>query len=107
MIDMLDSRFVGLVADERKLPVESVKKLADGRIFTSQEAQDAGLIDGIGYLDDALEQARKLANIERASVVTYFRPGEYRANLYSLNLINIDLGALEAPGVHFLYAWWP
>jgi len=107
MIDTLDGRFVGLVAEERKLPVESVKKIADGRIFTSREAQDAGLIDGIGYLDDALEQARKLANIERASVVTYFRPGEYRANLYSLNLINIDLSALEAPGVHFLYAWWP
>ncbi len=107
MIDSLDSRFVGVVSEERKLPLDAVKKLADGRIYTSREAQDAGLIDGIGYLDDAFAAARKLANIERASVVTYFRPGEYRANLYSLSLINIDMSALAQPGVHFLYAWWP
>jgi len=107
VIDTLDSRFVGLVAEERKLPADAVKKLADGRIFTSKEALDAGLIDGIGYLEDSLEQARKLANVEHASVVTYFRPGEYRANLYSLNLINIDLSALAEPGLHFLYTWWP
>ena len=72
-----------------------------------QEALDAGLIDGIGYLEDSLEQARKLANVERASVVTYFRPGEYRANLYSLNLVNIDMSALAEPGMNFLYVWWP
>lgn len=107
IIDTLDGRFVGLVADERKLPRDTVKRLADGRIYTSQQAQDAGLIDGIGYLDDALEQAKKLANLERASVVTYVRPGEYRANMYSLDLINIDMGALAEPGMHFLYVWWP
>ncbi|MGE5172806.1 MAG: signal peptide peptidase SppA [Betaproteobacteria bacterium] len=107
IIDTLDGRFVGIVADERKLPVDTVKKLADGRIYTSRQAQDAGLIDGIGYLDDALEDAKKLANLERASVVTYFRPGEYRANVYSLDLINIDMSALAEPGMHFLYVWWP
>ncbi len=107
MVDTLDDRFVGIVADERKLPVDAVKKLADGRIYTSAEALDAGLIDGIGYLDDALEQAKKLANLEHASVVTYFRPGEYHANLYSLNLIDIDTSALAQPGMHFLYVWWP
>jgi protease-4 len=107
IIDSLDDRFVGIVAEARKIPVDAVKKLADGRIYTSREARDAGLIDGIGYLDDALAEARKLANLERASVVTYFRPGEYRANLYSLNLINIDMGVLAEPGTHFLYVWWP
>lgn len=107
MVDTLDGRFVGIVAEERKLPVDAVKKLADGRIYTSAEALDAGLIDGIGYLDDALEQAKKLANLKHASVVTYFRPGEYRANLYSLNLFDIDTSALTAPGMHFLYVWWP
>jgi protease-4 len=107
IIDSLDDRFVGIVAEARKIPVDAVKKLADGRIYTSREARDAGLIDDIGYLDDALAEARKLANLERASVVTYFRPGEYRANLYSLNLINIDMGVLAEPGTHFLYVWWP
>ena len=107
LIDTLDGRFVGVVAAERKLPLDVAKKLADGRIYTSQEALDSGLIDGIGYLDDAIIQARKLANIERASIVTYLRPGEYRANLYSMNIINIDMNGFVVPGTRFLYVWWP
>ena len=107
LIDTLDGRFVGVVAAERKLPLDVAKKLADGRIYTSQEALDSGLIDGIGYLDDAFIQARKLANIERASIVTYLRPGEYRANLYSMNIINIDMNGFVVPGTRFLYVWWP
>jgi protease-4 len=107
LIDSLQGRFVATVAESRKMPLETVKRLADGRIFTSQEAQAAGLIDGIGYLDDAIVQARGLAHLEKASVVTYIRPGEYRANLYSLSFVNIDMGELAGPGTHFMYLWWP
>lgn len=107
MIDSLQGRFVDTVAEGRKLPLDTVKKLADGRIYTSREAQAAGLIDGIGYLDEAIDQVKKLAGLEHASVVTYFRPGEYRANLYSLNLINIDAEGMLPPGMTFLYLWWP
>ena len=107
LIDSLQGRFVSTVAEARRLAPEKVRQLADGRIYTSKEAEEAGLIDGIGYLDDAIEQAKKMANLSRASVVTYFRPGEYRANVYSLNLVNIDMGALAEPGARFLYVWWP
>jgi protease-4 len=107
MIDSLYGRFVGVVADERKIAPERVRQLADGRIYTSQEAKDAGLIDDIGYLEDAFVQARKLANLDRATVVTYLRPGEYRANIYSMNLININFSDLAGPGVRFTYLWWP
>jgi protease IV len=107
LIDTLDGQFVNIVAKERKLPLESVRKLADGRIYSSQEALALGLIDGIGYLDDAFVQARKLANLEHASIVTYRRPGEYRANLYSMNFINIDTNGFLVPGTRFLYVWWP
>ncbi len=107
VIDSLYGRFITLLSEERKMPLDAVKRLADGRIYTSQEARAAGLIDGIGYLDDAVEQAKKLANLERAKVVTYARPGEYKANLYSMNLINIDLGVTAEPGARFMYLWWP
>jgi protease-4 len=107
MIDSLYGRFVGVVADERKMNPERVRQLADGRVYTSQEAKDAGLIDDIGYLDDAFVQARKLANLERATVVTYLRPGEYRPNVYSMNVININFGDLAGPGVRLAYLWWP
>ncbi len=107
LIDAMQARFVDTVVEGRELAPEKAKKLADGRIYSSREAQAAGLIDGIGYLEDAVALARQLANLERASVVTYFRPGEYRANFYALNLVNIDMGALAEPGAHFLYVWWP
>ncbi len=107
LIDSLQGRFVNTVAESRRLAPEKVRQLADGRIYSSREAEEAGLIDGIGYLDDVIEQAKKLANLKQASVVTYFRPGEYRANIYSLKLINIDMGALAEPGARFLYVWWP
>jgi protease-4 len=107
MIDSLYGRFVGVIADERKMAPERVRQFADGRIYTSQEAKDAGLIDDIGYLDDAFVQVRKLANLERATVVTYLRPGEYRPNIYSMNVININFGDLAGPGVRLAYLWWP
>ncbi len=106
-IDSLYGRFTGLVAEERRMTPDAVKKMADGRIFTSQEAQAGGLIDGIGYLEDAIELAKKKAGLSEATVVTYFRPGEYRTNIYSMSLINIDLGDLADPGAKFLYLWWP
>jgi len=107
IIDSLYGRFTGLIAEERKLAPEAVRAMADGRIFTSRDAQAGGLIDGIGYLEDAIELAKKRAGLKEATVVTYFRPGEYRANLYSMSLINLDLGALAEPGASFLYLWWP
>jgi protease-4 len=106
-IDHLYDRFTGLVVQERKITPERVRYVADGRIFTSREAQEAGLLDGIGYLDDAIELAKRRAHIEQAKVVMYHRPGEYRANLYSLNMINLDLGDLAETGGTFLYLWWP
>ncbi|HUJ17073.1 MAG TPA: signal peptide peptidase SppA [Nitrospirota bacterium] len=109
MIDDLYGRFVGLIVAERKLAPERVRQLADGRIYTSSEAKDAGLIDGIGYLEDAFSQARNLAGIDRATIVTYLRPGEYRPNIYSLNmsLFNVNLGELAKPGMKFTYLWLP
>jgi len=107
MIDSLQARFVNTVIEGRSMPQDTVKKLADGRIYTSQEAKASGLIDDIGYLDDAVDQAKKLAGLEHARVVTYFRPDQYKDNLYSVNLISIDMGEMFQPGVSFMYLWLP
>ena len=109
MIDSMYGRFVSVVAEERKMEPARVRKLADGRIYTSAEAKEAGLIDGIGYLDDALNQAKSLAKISQATVVTYVRPGDYRPTIYSLNmnLFTVNLGELASPGTKFTYLWMP
>lgn len=109
VIDTLYGRFVSLVVDERKMAPERVRELADGRIYTSGEAKEAGLIDNICYLEDAFQDAMALAHIQEATIVTYLRPGEYRPNIYSLNmnLLSLDLGELAEPGMKFTYLWMP
>jgi protease IV len=107
MVDNLQGRFIDTVSVERKLPPDTVRKLADGRIYTSKEALAAGLIDGIAYLDEAIDQAKQMVRLEQASIITYFRPGEYRPNMYSVNLINIDTTGIIQPGMTFMYLWWP
>jgi protease-4 len=107
MIDSMYDRFVSVVAEGRKMSPEQVRRLADGRIYTSEEAKQAGLIDSIGYLEDAFTQARTMAHLDKATVVTYQRPGDYRPNIYSMNLVNINFGDLAGPGIRFAYMWMP
>ena len=54
LIDEAYEQFVGIVADGRDMPVKEVKKLADGRIYTAQQALNNGLIDEIGTLEDTV-----------------------------------------------------
>jgi protease-4 len=115
IIDTLHERFVDMVVDGRKgLTREGVEKLADGRIYTADQARAVGLIDGIGYLNEAVEGLKKKAGIEKASVVIYGRPGTYKGSIYSgatpqvVNLIALNGEGLAAPaGVHFMYLWAP
>ncbi|GAB4496018.1 MAG: hypothetical protein OHK0052_05070 [Anaerolineales bacterium] len=55
--------FVAIVAKGRNLPVETVRPLADGSIYTAQKALEYGLIDEIGYSEDAIAKAAELAGI--------------------------------------------
>ncbi len=69
LIDNSYMQFVKAVAKGRHLPVEKVKKFADGRIFTGEEAKRLGLVDYLGNFDRAVEIARKLGNCPKAKVV--------------------------------------
>ena len=56
--------FTSKVAAGRKLDMEKVATLAEGRVFTGRMAKEAGLVDRLGTLEDAIDEARKLAGIE-------------------------------------------
>lgn len=56
--------FTGKVAEGRKLDIEKVKSLAEGRVYTGRQALEAGLVDRLGTLDDAIDEAKKLAGID-------------------------------------------
>lgn len=73
LLDSFYNRFVELVAAARKMPPERVRDLATGEIFTAQQAQENGLIDGLGDLDGAIDEAQSLAKMTERKV-TYVRP---------------------------------
>lgn len=72
-------KFVGIVAEERKLNVDELKSgLADGRILSGKQAKDAKLIDDTGYFEDAVEKAKDLAKIKKAKIIRYVPPFSLR-----------------------------
>lgn len=114
VIDDLHARFRAVVAEGRPaLGPERVAELADGRIFSASQALEAGLVDAIGDLEDAIDEAERRAGLSESRVVSYHRPSEWRENVYSLAprapALQIDLGSLlgPVPGPAFLYLWWP
>ncbi|EGQ7822837.1 signal peptide peptidase SppA [Vibrio parahaemolyticus] len=56
-------RFISLVGSNRDMTVEEVDKVAQGRVWTGQDALSFGLVDQMGDFDDAVELAAKLASV--------------------------------------------
>ena len=77
--DLLQSqfeRFVQIVAKGRNLPLEKVRELSDGRAYAAPDALKKGLIDCIGYDEDALEKLCELAGAKNVYVFCYEDPLE-------------------------------
>ena len=84
VIDSFYARFLRVIEQGRpNLEPETIRQLADGRIYSATQAKDHGLVDEIGYVDDALALAKKEAGIEEARVVMYQRAGGYHPNIYA------------------------
>ena len=64
MIDTVHGQFIQAVAENRKLSIETVKPIADGRILTGSQAKELGLIDQLGNFTDAVDQAMQLAGLK-------------------------------------------
>jgi protease-4 len=74
LVTKMYDRFVGIVAEARKLPVEALKSgVADGRVVTGREALEQKLVDQIGYIEDAYALAKKMGKAPDAMVVKYGR----------------------------------
>jgi len=64
LIDSTHEQFIQAVAEGRKLPVDDVRKIADGRVLSGEQARAAKLVDRLGNLPDAIEEAGRLAGIQ-------------------------------------------
>lgn len=106
--------FVNAVAQGRKLPVDQVRQLADGRIYSAKQAVDLKLIDGLGTFEEAIDTAKDLAGISQASVVEFGRPDFFELLLgnfsgkFNLSLTpNLGNYFSSQPGPRVLYLYSP
>jgi protease-4 len=113
LIDEMAARFLSLVGQHRK--AVEVQEVSTARIFGAAEAMRVGLVDRIGYVDDAVSEAKRLAGLPADAKVVVYRRTEFpNDNVYNTStakpgapeLSLIDLGD-SIPPIHsgFYYLW--
>jgi protease-4 len=115
LVDHFYEQFVKVVdAGRSDISTEQVANLANGQVYSAREALDLGMIDRIGTLHDAIEAAKRRANIKSAHTVIYDRPLGWSPNIYAQNsppvAQNIQFFAINLPNIwtrtpRFLYIW--
>ena len=104
-IDRGYSLFRSRVAEGRKMSVEDVEKIAQGRVWLGQDAVKIKLVDELGGLNDALNKAAKLAKLEEYHAVAYPEPsdwteqltGKLNQNNYIQEQLRLSLGEYYEP----------
>jgi protease-4 len=85
LTDALGRRFVDLVKQHRHLNKKQLADVADARIFLARDALAAGLVDKIGYLQDAIAEAKRIAGLPADARVTTYRRTQYaNDNIYNM-----------------------
>jgi len=105
VLDSVHEQFIRAVAEGRKLPLEKVRSLADGRIFSGDQAKALGLVDGLGNLQDTIAMAAQMGGIKGEPGVIY--PEKKRFSILDLLLqetIHKILQSLRenSPSLNFL-----
>ncbi len=74
LVDESYQQFVDVIAKGRNLSKTEVLKLADGRIYSGKQAKKVKLVDKLGYLEDAIEEAANQIQSDDYTVVQYEDP---------------------------------
>jgi protease IV len=77
-IDDVYTKFLSYASESRKIPVDKLRSLAGGRVWSGEQAKHAGLIDEIGGVDDCLVAVAKKANV--STYKTVHRPDPAAGN---------------------------
>ena len=103
-VENIYSRFIELVANGRETTPAAVDKIAQGRVWTGQQALELDLIDQLGGLDKAIQVAAEIAEIDNYSVeypTRYLSPQEQFIQQLSSG-ISLSLARLGVDKT-----WWP
>ena len=97
-VDGVYEQFLDDVSTARKIPKETLRPLADGRILTGKEALEHHLVDELGNLEDALDGAAQLAGA-KGEPVPVFQKKPHESILGEM-LRGAVRGAVDAVGPH-------
>jgi protease-4 len=120
LTDGLNDRFITLVKKHRNLDPKKLEEVATAKVFIAKEALDKGLIDQVGYLNEAVDKAKTIAGLSKdAKVIAYRRTEQPDDNLYNTStseysdkqpsLVHLDLLEGLPPRLKggFYYIWPP
>lgn len=105
--DILD-QFVTAVSIGRNMPREKVLEIADARIFSGRQAKTLGLVDGLGNFRDAVNLAKRMANIKGEVKLVYPEEKKRRSFLWDLlfkNLIDSVINRIDCHYGLLEYRW--
>jgi protease-4 len=115
LTDEMYANFVDVIVEGRGMDKDKVLALADGRIYSGQQAEKNGLVDEIGFLDDAINETAKMGKVENPTVVSYKRNGFAAFNtmfgsLQSFSNSNVlgmreMIGGQNHPSLMYLFTW--
>ena len=114
LIDRVYRQFLHAVAKGRNLKEEEVRPIADGRVITGEEALERKLVDQLGNFYDAIDLAKKEAQLSGTPVLVY--PPEDKGHFLEQLMGNAagaaaeavkarlaqDVQAAQQPGVYFM-----
>jgi protease-4 len=76
MVTRIYGEFTQRVADGRKMKIEQVDSIGQGRVWSGEQAKQLGLVDELGGLKDAVKAAAKLAKLDDFSTAVYPKPAD-------------------------------
>ncbi|MBF7018441.1 signal peptide peptidase SppA [Staphylococcus sp. 18_1_E_LY] len=93
-------RFINIVKNGRHMSEKKVRKLADGRVYSAQQAKENGLIDNIGYQNEALTALKKDIHAKNAEVFEYSDSVNIFSTLFSakstIKQFNSDIKGIKS-----------
>lgn len=107
VVDSMHRRFSDAVKEGRGLDDAAMERIADGRIFTTEDAMAEGMIDEIGYWDDAVAATARVLDVPSVRIIRYEQHRDFFSLLASMRapLMPWQSTAFDRP--RLLYLWRP
>jgi len=107
-IDNVYEQFVRAVAEGRQMPEKKVRAIADGRIFSGEQAHELGLVDSLGSMEDALALAAQLGGIEGEPSIVYAEKKKFSLLEYLIgSKVSDAIDGITGGALHSGYLYVP